>query len=359
MTTTEPPPPVALDPAAFRGEIDGAATALWTLTGDGGVTVSLCDFGARIVQILAPDRQGRMGDVVLGYDSLAAIQGGQPSMGAFIGRFANRIAQGRFTLDGVERRLARNGGAHHLHGGLKGSRFRVFDAERLAPGTVRMSLTYADGEEGYPGELCSSILYRLDGDTLRLEYEATTNRRTVVNFTGHAFFNLAGQGTILDHQLTMNARSFLPIDPTALPTGEIRAVSGTPFDFTHPQPIGARIETDDEQLRFADGYDHTLVIDKAAGEFGVVAVVEDPATGRRLEVSSTEPGAQLYSGNALTGAAPRDLGKGDVPFQRRGGFCIEPQRFPDAPNQPHFPSTVLEPGAVFRGVIAYRFSAGR
>jgi len=356
MTTTEPPPPAALDPAAFRGEIDGAPTALWTLTGDGGVTVNLCDFGARIVQILAPDRQGRLGDVVLGYDSIAAIQGGQPSMGAFIGRFANRIAQGRFTLDGVERRLARNGGAHHLHGGLKGSRFRVFDAERLAPGAVRMSLTYADGEEGYPGELRSSVLYRLDGDTLRLEYEATTDRRTVVNFTGHAFFNLAGRGTMLDHRLTMNARSFLPIDSTAIPTGEIRAVAGTPFDFTRPHPIGARIDADDEQLRHADGYDHTLVLDKAPGAFGLVAVVEDPASGRVLEVMSTEPGAQLYSGNALAGAIPRDVGKGGVAFQRRGGFCIEPQGFPDAPNHPHFPSTVLEPGAIFRGVIAYRFT---
>ncbi|MBP2229590.1 aldose 1-epimerase [Azospirillum agricola] len=349
------PHPVALDPAAFRTEVDGKPTDLHTLTGDGGVSVDVTDYGARIVRILAPDRDGVPGDVVLGYDNIRSVMGGQASMGAFIGRFANRIAHGRFTLDGVEHQLARNGGAHHIHGGVKGSRFRVFDTERLGPGAVRMSLTYADGEEGYPGELRSAVTYRLDGDTLRMEYEAVADRRTIVNFTGHAYFNLAGAGSILDHVLTMNARAFTPTDATAIPTGEIRPVAGTPFDFTTPHRIGERIDADDEQIRFGSGYDHNMVIDKPPGAFGPVATVEEPVSGRLLEVSSSEPGAQLHSGNFLTGAAPRDVGRGGVPFVRRGGLCIEPQRFPDAPNHPNFPSTVLDPGEIFRGVIAYRF----
>lgn len=348
--------PVTLNPAAFRGEIDGQPVGLWTLTGEGGVTVSLCNYGARIVQILAPDRSGRLGDVVLGYDSLAAIQGGQPSMGAFIGRFANRIANGRFTLDGRTHTLPQNAGPHHLHGGVKGSRFRVFDTERLSASAVRMRLTYADDEEGYPGELRSSLLYRLDGDSLRLEYEATTDRPTVATFTGHAFFNLAGGGSILDHRVTANAHFFLPIGPGGIPTGEIRSVEGTPFDFTHPEAFGTRIDEHNQQLHLADGYDHTLVIAKEASAFGLVARVEDPGSGRVLEVMSTEPAAQLYSGNALTGTTPRDLGKGGVAFMRRGGFCIEPQGFPDAPNQPHFPSTTRHPGVPYTGVIAYRFT---
>ena len=347
--------PVPLDRAAFRTEIDGKPTDLHTLANGGPVTVGLSDFGARIVQILAPDRHGVPGDVVLGYDSIEAIRGGQASMGAFIGRFANRIAHGRFPLDGTVHHLACNGGAHHIHGGVKGSRFRVFDTERLGPDAVRMSLTYADGEEGYPGELRSSVTYRLDGTTLRLDYEAVCDRRTIVNFTGHAYFNLAGEGTVLDHVLTMNARHFTPTDATAIPTGEIRAVAGTPFDFTTPRRIGDRIDADDEQIRFGSGYDHNLVIDKPAGTYGLVATVEDPASGRVLEVLSTEPGAQLHSGNFLAGAIPRDLGKGGVVFPRRGGLCIEPQGFPDAPNHPNFPSTVLAPGDVFRGTIAYRF----
>ncbi len=347
--------PVTLDRAAFRTEIDGKTTDLHTLTGEGGLSVSLCDYGARIIQILAPDRDGVPGDVVLGYDNIASVMGGQASMGAFIGRFANRIAHGRFTLDGVEHRLACNGGAHHIHGGVKGSRFRVFDTERLGPGAVRMSLTYADGEEGYPGELRSSVTYRLEGDTLRMEYEAATDRPTVVNFTGHAYFNLAGGGTILDHVLTMNARAFTPTDATSIPTGESRPVAGTPFDFTTPHAVGARIDADDEQIRFGSGYDHNMVIDKPPGAFGPVATVHEPSSGRTLEVMSSEPGAQLHSGNFLTGAAPRDIGKGGVPFVRRGGLCIEPQRFPDSPNQPGFPSTVLRPGDHYRGVIAYRF----
>ncbi len=349
-------PPVTLDPAAFRGEIDGQPVGLWTLTGEGGVTVSLCNYGARIVQILAPDRSGRLGDVVLGYDRLAAIQGGQPSMGAFIGRFANRIANGRFVLDGVEHSLSRNAGPNHLHGGTKGSRFRVFQTERLSAAAVRMSLTYADGEEGYPGTLQSSLVYRLDGDTLRLEYEATCDRPTVATFTGHAFFNLAGGGSALDHRVMVNARHVLPIGPGGIPTGEVRPVAGTPFDFTQPQRLGDRIDAKDPQLDVADGYDHTLVIDKEVGTFGLVARVEEPDSGRVLTVSSTEPAAQLYSGNALTGALPRDLGKGGVAFQRRSGFCIEPQGFPDAPNQPQFPSTTLRPGERYQGVIAYRFT---
>lgn len=351
------PLPVTLDRAAFRTEIDGKPTDLHTLTGGGGVSVSLTDYGARIVRILAPDRHGMPGDVVLGYDNIASVMGGQASMGAFIGRFANRIAHGRFELDGLVCRLARNGGAHHIHGGVKGSRFRVFDTERLGPGAVRMSLTYADGEEGYPGELRSSVTYSLVGDTLRMEYEAVTDRRTVVNFTGHAYFNLAGGGTILDHVLTMNARSFTPTDATSIPTGEIRPVAGTPFDFTTPHRIGARIDADDEQIRFGSGYDHNMVIDKPPGSFGMVATVHDPSSGRTLEVMSSEPGAQLHSGNFLTGAAPRDIGRGGVPFLRRGGLCIEPQGFPDAPNHPGFPSTILNPGTIFRGVTAYRFGA--
>jgi aldose 1-epimerase len=283
-------------------------------------------------------------------------------MGAFIGRYANRIAHGRFTLKGREYRLSSNSGPHSVHGGTKGSRFRVFAAKPLSGASVEMTYTFADGEEGYPGTLPLRVLYRVtDDNALAIDYTAVAvDKATVLNLTSHAFFNLSGDlgRPVLDHVVTIAADRVLEVDDDLIPTGALRDVAGTPMDFRTPATIGSRIDQDDDLLRRARGFDHTYVVDRRA-ETGLqrVATVHHPGSGRVMEVWSTEPGLQFFTANALTGEAPRDVGKGGTAYGARSAFCLEPQRFPDSPNHPHFPSTVLGRGERCRGRILYRFAA--
>lgn len=358
---TDAPQPLLRE--RWRGMVDGRAVDLFTLSNAAGMTVRATNWGARIMQILVPDRFGQFGDVALGYDSLADALAGQPSMGAFIGRYAGRIANGRFSLDGADYQLSRNDGENHIHGGTRGSRHQVFEAEQPDTATLRLRYRYADGKDGYPGNLESEVEYHVSPDNeLVISYRAETDRVTVVNFTSHVFFNLRDDGgDSLDHVLCIDADATTPVTPTMIPTGEIRPVRGTPFDFTQPTAIGARIDESDLQLMQADGYDVNYVLNRRHGERGLVraARVFEPQSGRVMEVLSTEPGLQFYSGNKLAGAVPRDRGKGGRLYGRRHGFCLEPQHFPDSPNHPHFPSTVLRPGQDYAGRIVYRFSVDR
>lgn len=351
---------VALQRERFRTQIDGKPVDLFTIGDRRGMQVAITNYGARIEQILVPDRNGRLGDVALGYESIGQVLDGQPSMGAFIGRYANRIARGRLTVEGRPYRLASNAGLHCLHGGAKGSRFVVFDARQLSECRVEMTYVFRDGEENFPGTLPLRVVYSVtEQDELAVEYEAVAlDRTTVANFTSHAFFNLAGAdgGDVLRHRVQIHASRFVPVDATLIPTGEIRPVDGTPMDFRRPVALGEQIETPDGQLRHGNGYDHFFVLDRRDGEPALAARVEDPDSGRVMEVWTTEPGIQLYSGNFLEGRDPRDRGKGGVLYGRRSGFCLEPSRFPDAPNQPGFPSAVVRAGETYKGWTAYRFS---
>jgi aldose 1-epimerase len=351
---------VVLDPATFQAEIDSKKVALYTIRNSTGMAVSLTNFGARIEQILVPDRDGRLGDVALGYESIDQVRNGQSSMGAFIGRFANRIAEGRFSLDGKEYQLSRNNGPNSLHGGDKGSRFAVFEARQLDPASVRMSYTFKDGEENYPGNLVTTVTYAVtDHNEVVISWNAVADNRTIANFTDHTYFNLAGQGSgpILDHIVTINADRYTPVNRNLIPTGELRPVAGTPFDFTSPTAIGGRIGETDQQLTYGNGYDHNYVLNRrASGELGLAARIMDPRSGRVMELWTTEPGMQFFSGNNLEGRQPRDVGKGGKIYNFRDAFCVEAQHFPDSPNQPTFPSTVVEPGKPFTGKIIYRFS---
>ena len=349
----------------FLATIDGRQTDLYTLTNSDGMAVSFTNYGAKIQQILVPDANGVLGDVALGYESIAQVAGGQPSMGAFIGRYAGRIAGGRFSLDGRNYQLAQNSGPNCLHGGAKGSRLRVFDVRQIDAATAELSLVYADGEEGFPGQLRSRVIYRVtEENELSIEYEAATSEDTVVNFTSHVFFNLAGQGrmrreTLENHVLTIAADAFTPIDADLIPTGEIRPVDGTPMDFRQPTRIGERIDADDGQLQATRGYDHNWVLRKPSQVYAMAAELFDPLSGRRMEVWSTEPGLVFYAGTNLTGEAPRDVGKGGELYDSRAGLCLEPAHFADSPNQPGFPSTRLAPGELYCGKISYRFFAGK
>jgi len=342
---------------AFQKEIDGKPTDLYTLKSGTGMVVKVTNQGAKIVQILVPDKNGHLGDVVLGYETVDQYVAGRASFGAIIGRYANRIAKGRFTLNGQEHQLPVNNGPNHLHGG-KGSHFRVFDAKQLDDRSVRLTYVFKDGEEGYPGNTTLTVVYTLtDDQELKIMYEAVTDKPTVVNFTNHAFFNLAGegQGDILGHELTINADRFTPIDATSIPTGELRAVTGTPLDFTRPMKIGARINDADQQLKFGTGYDHNYVLNKTGPGPSFAARLADPASGRVMEVYTTEPGMQLYTGNFQTGKAPNDVGKGGKPYNFREAVCLETQHFPDSPNEPSFPTTVLNPGQTFISTTIYKF----
>jgi len=296
---------------------------------------------------------------VLGFDNIDGYLQGTSFFGATIGRYGNRIAKGRFTLNGVEYKLATNNEPNHLHGGNKGFDKVIWNAKPLnVKDGVGLALNYLshDGEEGYPGNLSVNVSYTLtDNNELKISYEATTDKDTVVNLTHHSYFNLAGHGNgdVLNHQLMINADRFTPTDAGSIPTGELRSVKGTPFDFTQPTTIGARINQDDEQLKFAKGYDHNYVLNGKAGTLRKAASVSEPTTGRTMEVWTTEPGMQLYSGNFLTGAP----GKSGKLYQFRYGFCLETQHYPDSPNEPSFPSTVLRKGASYRTQTIYRFSA--
>jgi aldose 1-epimerase len=336
---------------------NGIAVDLYTLRNNNGVEAAICNYGGLVISFKMPDRFGRFGDVVLGYDKLADYIKDTPYFGAMIGRYGNRIAKGKFTLDGKEYTLAVNNGPNALHGGLKGFDKVVWEPKILARSegpSLQLRYTSKDGEEGYPGNLSVTAVYTLtDDNALKLEYTATTDKDTVINLTQHSYFNLAGKGDILNHTVMIPADKFTPVDSTLIPTGELKPVEGTPFDFRTPTPIGARIGQDDEQLKFGGGYDHNWVINKPMGKLGLMARVFEPTSGRVLEVLSTEPGLQFYTGNFLDGKL---TGKGGWVYQRRNAFCMEPQHYPDSPNQPNFPSVVLKPGQVYKNTIIFKFS---
>jgi aldose 1-epimerase len=336
---------------------DGTPVDVYTLRNDQGSEVRICTYGGIVVSLRVPDRAGQMGDVVLGYDTLAEYLKESPYFGSLIGRYGNRIAKGKFVLDGQEYSLAVNNDPNHLHGGWKGFDKVVWQARAFASDQgPALELTYLspDGEEGYPGNLSVKALYTwLEDNTLRLDYTATTDRPTIVNLTQHSYFNLAGRGDVLGHEVMINANRFTPVDETLIPTGELRPVDGTPFDFRRPTPIGSRINRADEQLKFGNGYDHNWVINNPTGQLELQARVFEPTSGRVLEVLSTEPGLQFYSGNFLDGTL---TGKAGRKYEFRHGFCMEPQHYPDSPNQPEFPSVVLRPGETYRNTIMYRFS---
>jgi aldose 1-epimerase len=338
---------------------DGTPVDLYTLTNSQGIQTSITNFGGIVVSLLIPDRDGRLADVVLGFDSLEGYLGGHPYFGAIVGRYGNRIANGAFTLEGKQYSLAQNNNQNHLHGGLKGFDKAVWKATGIlgekGPG---LALTYLsrDGEEGYPGNLMVTVTYILtDENDLRIHYRATTDKPAPVNLTNHSYFNLAGQGEgdILGHELTIHADRFTPVDEGLIPTGELRSVEGTPLDFRQSMPIGARIDEEDEQLGFGGGYDHNFVVNRTSGELALAARVHEPTTGRVLEVFTTEPGVQFYCGNFLDGSI---VGKGGKVYKKRYGFCLETQHFPDSPNKPHFPSTILRPGDEYSTTTVYSFS---
>jgi aldose 1-epimerase len=338
---------------------DGTGVQIYTLTNQQGIEARITNYGGILVSLTVPDRQGRKADVVLGFDTLAEYLASGPFFGALIGRYANRIGGAQFTLDGVEYHLEKNNGANSLHGGAHGFDKRVWTARELPDGGLALTYVSKDGEGGYPGNLTVTATYHLtDANEVRIDYTATTDKDTVVNLTNHSYFNLkgAGAGDILAHRVTLNASRFTPVDSGMIPTGELRDVSGTPFDFRKSTAIGARIDQNDEQLMLGGGYDHNWVLNKNASELALAARVEEPESGRALEVYTSEPGVQFYTGNSLNGPIQ---GKGGKVYGRRSGFCLETQHFPDSPNRKDFPSTVLKAGHRFESTTAYRFSWGK
>jgi aldose 1-epimerase len=353
----------------FGATPDGVEVERYTLHSTSGSRVQVLTYGGIVQTIRVPDRDGRFANVVLGFDDLDGyLLHGSPHFGATIGRYANRIARGRFSLDGQAHQLAVNDGPNHLHGGEVGFDKRVWTARptcRSDEVCLELTRTSPAGEEHYPGTLRLTVVYTLTGrpagaeattDELRVDYHATTDTPTVVNLTNHSYFNLAGEGSgdVLDHELRIVADRFTPVDATMIPTGELAPVAGTPLDFTEPVPIGARIDDAHEQLALAGGYDHNFVLDGWDATLRPVAVARDPASGRTLEVATTEPGVQLYTANTLDGSL---VGTSGRPYGRRHGFALETQHFPDSPNQPDFPSTVLAPGQELRSTTVFRFSA--
>jgi aldose 1-epimerase len=356
--------PEANSPKKVRKQVFGKTSSgetveLYTLTNSKGMEATIMTYGGIIVSLKVPDRSGKSGDVVLGFDSFEAYLKEHPYFGAIIGRYGNRIGKGRFSLNGVEYKLARDDGENHLHGGIKGFDKVVWKAKQVeGRGRSALELSYLskDGEEGYPGNLSVTVTYTLtEANEVRIDYQATTDKDTVVNLTNHSYFNLAGQGEgdILGHQMMINADRFTPIDSGLIPTGELQSVDGTPFDFRRPHTIGERIEVDVQQLKFGKGYDHDFVLNGSAGTLRLAARVIEPGSGRVMEVSTTEPGVQFYSGNFLDGKL---RGKGGKVYQARYGFCLETQHFPDSPNKPGFPSVVLKPGGRYQTTTVYRFS---
>lgn len=335
----------------------GQQVTLYTLQNSHGMEARITDYGGIIVKLTAPDKQGRFADVVLGFDEFASYEAKNPFFGCITGRYANRIAGGKFTLNGTEYTLAKNNGPNHLHGGKVGFDKKVWHAEPIRRSNkVGLALSYisADGEEGYPGKLDCRVTYLLTNDnSLEIEYTATTDKPTIVNLTNHSYFNLAGEGSgsILDHRLTIHADTFTATDDTLIPTGEKAPVAGTPLDFTKPHPIGERISADYVPLKQGQGYDHNYVINGRSG-LRTAARAEDPSSGRVLEVLTTAPGVQLYTGNHLN-----VTGKKGHHYTSRHGFCLETQHFPDSPNKPEFPSPVLLPGDTYRHTCIYKFSA--
>ena len=330
---------------------------LYTLTNASGVEARIMTYGGTVVSLKVPDRQGRLADVVLGYETLEGYLKNSPYFGAIIGRYGNRIGKGTFSLNGKQYTLSKNNGENTLHGGIKGFGTVVWKAKEVkSKDGVGLELTYLskDGEEGFPGNLSVTVVYTLTNQNeLKIEYSATTDKTTVVNLTNHSYFNLAGEGSILKHELMINASRFTPVDAGLIPTGELRSVKGTPMDFTQLAVIGTRIDQQDEQLTFGRGYDHNWVLNNATGKLALAARAYEPVSGRVMEVLTTEPGIQFYSGNFLDGSI---TGKGGQVFGQRYGFCLETQHFPDSPNKPGFPSTVLKPGQKYETTTIYKFS---
>ena len=338
----------------------GQPVDLYVLTNKSGAQASITNYGGAVVSLKMPDRNGKLADVALGYDTVDGYVNDKAYFGALVGRYGNRIGHAQFVLDRKTYTLAKNNGENSLHGGIKGFNKALWTAKILpAKDGQSLELSYLsrDGEEGFPGNLRVSVVYTLtDTNALRIEYSATTDKKTVVNLTNHSYFNLAGQGNgdILGHLLTIQADQFTPVDTGLIPTGELRDVMDTPFDFRKPTAIGARIDQPDEQLKLGGGYDHNFVLRMPMdhGEY-LAARVFEPASGRVLEVWTTEPGIQFYTGNFLDG---KTVGKGGVAYPKRSAFCLETQHFPDSPNQPKFPSTVLNAGARYHTVTTYKFS---
>ena len=344
----------------FGKTADGKPVDLYLLTNKRGMEAAITNFGGTVVSLKVPDRKGKLEDVVLGYDKAEDYASGTSSFGAIVDRYANRIAHGKFALAGVTYTLAKNNGENHLHGGIQGFNKRVWTAKDVSSSeaeALELSYLSQDGEEGYPGNLSVTVVYTLTAnDELKIEYSATTDKDTVLNLTNHSYFNLAGEGNgdILQHELTLYADRFTPVDATLIPTGELKSVKGTPFDFQEATAIGARINLDDEQLRFGKGYDHNWVLKGGKpGALALAARVYEPKSGRVLETLTTEPGIQLYTGNFLDGTGQ---GKGGKPYSYRSALCLETQHFPDSPNHPAFPSTVLKSGQHFHSTTVYKFS---
>jgi aldose 1-epimerase len=353
---TKPTPGIP-DRKAFQSTIDGKQTDLYILKNSNGMTAAITNYGGRLVSLLVPDKNGTMQDVIVGYGSVAAFADSSESyFGATIGRVGNRIAKGKFTLDGKEYTLATNNGPNSLHGGQKGFNAIVWEASQPNDTSLVLHYLSKDGEEGYPGNLDVTVTYSLTSDNgFKCNYKATTDKKTVVNLTNHAYFNLngAGSGTINNHILQINADRYTPVDSTLIPSGKLESVSGTPFDFTRPTAIGSRINQNHEQLKFGMGYDHNFVLN-GSGMKKAATVVGDQS-GIQMEVYTEEPGIQFYGGNFMQGANALKSGKDE----HRTAFCLETQHFPDSPNQPSFPSVVLSPGQTYQTTTVYRFSVNK
>ncbi len=344
-------------PEPFGKTLDGTPVEIYTLRNADGMTARIMTYGGIVQSLMVPDKYGNFGDVVLGYESLDGYLTNSPYFGALIGRYGNRIAKGHFTLDGKTYTLAVNNGPNSLHGGIKGFDkvvWHVVRAENTSKGAqLELSYTSPDGEEGYPGTLKVTALYTITPDNeLRLDYTATTDADTIVNLTQHSYFNLAGHGNILGHLVWINADKYTPVDSTLITTGELRPVEDTPFDFREPAFLGSRVNANDEQIKFGGGIDHNWVLNNPTGKLSLDARVTYPPSGRVMEVWSTEPGLQFYSGNFLDGTIK---GKGGKIYPYRGAIAMEPQHYPDSPNHPNFPSVELKPGEIYHNTIIYKF----
>lgn len=345
-----------LDPSKFETTVDGKAVKLYVLKNKAGMEVCATNYGGRIVSVMIPDRNNQWRDVVLGHDSIADYIHIDGNFGALIGRYGNRINQGRFTLDGVEYQLPQNNYGHCLHGGPKGFHHSVWNATQPNDTTLELTLYSPDGEAGFPGNLDVKVVYTLTSDNaLCLQYTATTDKPTVVNLTNHSYFNLSGNAAndVLNDTVQFDADAFTPIDSTFMTWGEIRPVEGTPFDFRAGKTVGQDIEADDEQLKNGLGYDHNMVLNTGGDLSKVACRISDPTNGIVLRVYTTEPGIQFYTGNFLDGKVK---GKGGIAYPRRGAICVETQHYPDSPNQPNYPSVVLRPGETYSSTCIYKFS---
>ena len=344
------------------GTADGKSVDLYTLRNAHGLEAKITNYGGILVSLKVPDRNGKFDDVVLGFNDLDSYLKGHPYFGALIGRYGNRIAKGRFKLHGVEYKLAVNNGENTLHGGIKGFDKVVWtgkESDTQAGPAVALTYLSKDGEEGFPGNLNVTVVYTLtNNNELKIEYSATTDKDTVINLTHHSYFNLAGEGNgdILSHRVSIEGKRFLPTDAGSIPTGELRKVAGTPFDFLTTHAIGERINQDEKQLKLGNGYDHTWIITGRMGMLRLAATAYEATSGRTMEVWTTEPGVQFYTGNFLDGTL---TGKSGKIYQRRYGFCFETQHYPDSPNHPAFPTTTLKKGATYRSTTIYKFASRR